>query len=750
MSDNDACKIPHTDQERRHATLSQLQSMLPLSEPWDDWLARTGELPPDFATMPSQPELPELIPAHVRTDSDEAARYWDEHRTPLKDAFVHWWLGPSPPPPDRVHADTLHTRDEDGVSIRTVRLSFVPQSKATLSLELIVPPGDGPFPVLLTQQNHRAWALIAVRRGYIGCVYAGADDRDDTDSFAAEYPAFDWSRLTRRAWAASRCVDYLTTLPQIRPDQIAITGHSRNGKQALIATAFDERIAAVVASSPGAGGSLAARYCSEQQFGEGVESLTRQFPDWFHPRLRFFVGREHHLPVDMHQSVALAAPRPCLLSTALHDNCENAWAAQQTYLATQELYKVLGAPTRFHVLWRAGSHETTPTTIERYVDWLDTQFGRSQFAFPLSLPYPHDWDAWFQTSSDPPRTPPGTDNGKAVTEAEPEDRDVRGRSFEQTIRAMLGDAPPRAPGEVGSYGVETPATATLLGRLEPGDGIDKQQVIFGEYINADLYFPAGLLASGRKISAVVWLAPWPSSHGYRAAYRRGEQFYRTLARAGFVVCCFDHIGSGSRIEEATDFYQRHPRWSLLGKMVHDAQAAVDMLESLPYVRPDHIWSVGYRLGSLVGLHLGAIDHRLIGLAAVSPPASIRDDAGEAWRLSHRDMVLPQLGYYLKSERRLPYDTADLLGALAPRPVAVVSPQLDRDGARQSVATATAAAHKSYIDANAGDRIEQFMPETHDQFGPEIHDLVIEWLSRYAQEDYSPATHELSGREMQES
>jgi len=156
----------------------------------------------------------------------------------------------------------------------------------------------------MTQHNHRAWALIAVRRGYIGCVYSGADSCDDTDTFAAEYPSYDWSRLARRAWAASRCVDYLATVPSVDMAKIALTGHSRNGKVSLIASAMDQRFAAVIGSSLGAGGTLPSRLFSEQHFTEGIEPITRVFPEWFHPRWRFFVGREDRLPVDMHQLVA--------------------------------------------------------------------------------------------------------------------------------------------------------------------------------------------------------------------------------------------------------------------------------------------------------------------------------------------------------------------------------------------------------------------------------------------------------------
>ena len=66
----------------------------------------------------------------------------------------------------------------------------------------------------------------------------------------------------RRAYGASRAVDYLYTFPFVDKDKIGITGHSRNGKQSLIAAAFDERITACIPSSGGTGAEMPWRYCS--------------------------------------------------------------------------------------------------------------------------------------------------------------------------------------------------------------------------------------------------------------------------------------------------------------------------------------------------------------------------------------------------------------------------------------------------------------------------------------------------------
>src|SRR5688500_10116069 len=211
---------------------------------WMDWLKRTGELPPDFSQMPSVSLLPDPLILHksgkeerIRTKSE-----WEEKRKWIKNQYMHWISGVAPPAPADYKIQILSEKEESGARIQMIELKFGPGYIGRMTFELIIPDGPGPFPVYMTQWNHRGWAQLAVRRGYIGCVYAASDIKDDTDIYQTLYPDFDWSGLMRRAWGASRVVDYLLTRKEVNVDQIAITGHSRNGKQSLWAAAFDDRI----------------------------------------------------------------------------------------------------------------------------------------------------------------------------------------------------------------------------------------------------------------------------------------------------------------------------------------------------------------------------------------------------------------------------------------------------------------------------------------------------------------------------
>jgi dienelactone hydrolase len=712
------------------ARLAELRQLLPRSDAWEAWLQRTGELPPDFAALPGRAELPDPLrfqdgrPVKSRAD-------WESRRQELLDLFQHYVVGRVPAPPGNTRVAESRERIESGVRVRELTLEFGPEHRARLRVELLIPPGGGPFPVFITQDNHRRWALVAVSRGYVGCVYAGADSRDDTGAWTAVWPDCDWTKLTRRAWAASRCVDHLLTLPEVDPGRVALTGHSRNGKTALIAAALDDRIQAVISSSSGAGGACTWRRFSEAEFGEGIELITRSFPDWLHPRLRFFVGREDRLPIDQHELIACIAPRAVLLATALNDNVESVWAVEQTRLAAQPVFQLLGAADRLHLRYRAGGHPTIAGDIEGYLDWLDFQFGRSHRRADDAPRYPTygDWQRASQERIQPGAFPQrgfgellSTPDGATLTNAAqwPDQR----AELRERLEWLLGEAPAAAAEPGGSYGAESRPVATLLNRSEPPTRLDKQSLSFGNYVPGDLYFPTNVVGTPRRLPVFVWLHPVSVSHGYVAGYHRGEAPHLALTRSGYAVFAFDQIGNGSRLEEARHFYDRYPRWSLLGKTVTDARAAITVLRQHPRVDPDQIFLVGYGTGALAALATGALDERAAGVMAIGGLTPMRMDTADGGtggiaRWSHGLPLLPRLGPFVGEERRIPCDWHEVMALVAPRPLLVITPGIDYQSRFEYLQLAVQEARGAYaLLGNPAGLVFQRTTDYH-HFAPEL-------------------------------
>ena len=379
------------DPDQRRDYLEKLLKTLPDAPAFTAWLAKTGELPPDFDALPRTNYLPDplrFLDGRPVTSPDD----WTSRRQEIHKLFEQYALGTFPPHPKLDRAVQLDETQHPGYRIRHVRLEFGPQSKGTMRVELFIPDGDGPFPVFMGATWTRPWAQQALRRNYLCAIYSGSDGQDDADALAALYPEYDFALLPRRAWAGTMVLDYLETLKQADMRHVGATGHSRDGKQAIIQAGLDDRLAAVIVSSSGVGGSLPYRLAGERGMGEGLETTTSRFPTWFHPRLRFFAGREDRLPVDGNLLVALVAPRACLIAYGINDAVSDPRSDEQSYLSALKVYRLLGHPERLALYHRPGFHGTTPGDIENYLDWFDIQFGRSNRTWNSEPLYGYDFD----------------------------------------------------------------------------------------------------------------------------------------------------------------------------------------------------------------------------------------------------------------------------------------------------------------------------------------------------------------------
>jgi len=731
--------------ERRREVLRRLIPLLELqrdegrSDPqiwmehqsWQGWLETTGELPPDFDTMPAHAQLPDPL---VREENGKEVRItttkqWNAKRETLKRHIQHWIYGTLPPAPGNVRGRILNTVKDGKTTVHDIELEFGPNHAAKLTIQLIVPEGEGPFPVFMTQWNHRGWASIGVRRGYIACIYAGADSKDDTFDYRKIYPEYDFLVLARRAWGAMRCVDYLYTLPYVDTEKIALAGHSRNGKQSLIAAAFDPRIKAVIPSSPGSGGEMPARF-DRDNFCAGNMSLhVRLRRSWFHPRWRFFVGRENQLPVDSNSLVALVAPNACMLSTATNETEANNWAQEQVYTSAKTVYDFLGAGDNLAIRFRGGGHSTSARDIEDYFDFFDYAFKRGDTEPPRALYHDYSFAQWQRTSREEidPLDHPEKGIDDLLYSAE-------GRQIEtvqqwtkkqplvrERIHWSLGEAPPGitnlGPREfaVAARRPRPDYISATIGRVSPTPTMGKLNISpylsFGEYLRGDLYFPkkANEEKPEGKLPVVIWLHPFAHNPGYgNGAYPPPAA---ALTKMGFAVLGFDQIGFGTRVAEGANFYKRYSNWSLMGKMVTDVRAAVDALSNFDMIDPDRIYCLGYSLGGTVGLYSAALDHRIKGVVSVCGVSPFRLSTPEKekasaiiGRYSHMHGLLPRLGFFMDHPKRIPFDMHEILALIAPRPLMIVAPELDWDHPQADVIHCVNEVSKVYELMNAGDKI----------------------------------------------
>jgi hypothetical protein len=173
-----------------------------------------------------------------------------------------------------------------------------------------------------------------------------------TTRFFPAYPNYDWGLLRAWAWGVSRIVDYLETDSSVDKTKLIVTGVSRTGKSALIAGAFDERIAMVAPVASSGGGTPAYRFSGSVPDRGGKEGLTemmKKYPNWFSDHLHQFWGQPDKLPFDEHWFIALCAPRPFIALEGLHDQNVNQNGVYQSMIAAQPAYNFLNATDRLGI-----------------------------------------------------------------------------------------------------------------------------------------------------------------------------------------------------------------------------------------------------------------------------------------------------------------------------------------------------------------------------------------------------------------
>ena len=428
------------------ALVLALTAPLAMSADCEVTLVTNGKPFPDPANLTAQADLPDplvtFLGVPVKTRED-----WEKERAPeLRRLFQHYMYGRRPAPAHPVEGKVIR---EDkaalggkaalrevlvncGLPAPVHLLIVIPNQRAKpaacflgmnfngnyalLDDPKILPPSWVPqsFPGVPPHtatdagrgKDREAWALEqSIDRGYAVATFFSGDVQPDDRETAPEQlkrwvpenhdPAAGDNTATIMlwAWGFSRMIDYLATDADIAAKRIAVVGHSRNGKTALLAAAFDERIALAIPTQAGCGGSAPNRLPPALQnppdgklIHETVKRINTSFPHWFCGNFKAFNEATEKLPFDQHCLIALCAPRPVLLSNATDDQWANPAGQFEMLRAADPVYKLvagdgLGAaampevgtllPSRLGYYIRPGKHSMTGADWKVWLDYAD-------------------------------------------------------------------------------------------------------------------------------------------------------------------------------------------------------------------------------------------------------------------------------------------------------------------------------------------------------------------------------------------
>ena len=359
----------------------------------------TAAIPADYPPpdkLPSVAEFPDVLTMRDGTKAT-TTKDWEEKRRPdLKALFEHYMYGRFPAKPEKVTAKVLFedAKALDGKgTLREVEITFGPPEWPKLYLLVAVPngktpaacfvgpnfggnhlvtahdkvriptvwvPGNGPGVAKGTNTATAAgrglqadtWPLQQiVEAGYAVATFYCGDIQPDRpnvkEGMRATLPVptgeanpAETATIAWWAWGCQRAVDHLVTDKSIDAKRIAVVGHSRLGKTALLAGAFDDRIALVIPHQSGCGGAGPSR--SKNPKAETVKRITTAFPHWFCANFSAFGDDTTKIPFDQHALVAICAPRPVLFTNAEDDQWANPPGQFDVLTAAAPAYALYG------------------------------------------------------------------------------------------------------------------------------------------------------------------------------------------------------------------------------------------------------------------------------------------------------------------------------------------------------------------------------------------------------------------------
>jgi hypothetical protein len=188
------------------------------------------------------------------------------------------------------------------------------------------------------------------------------------------------------AWGLNQMLTALEKSPALSKSLPRIVvGHSRLGKAALWAGVTDSRWDMVISNNSGCLGAAQ----SKRPVGEDVYRITKRFPYWFARRCKHYAKHEALLQLDQQMLLALAAPRPLYVASAIQDEWADPEGEYLSWCYAQEVYALYaespktpcqfpavnqpqmlkGLPMGYHV--RKGDHDITLYDWKRFMEFGD-------------------------------------------------------------------------------------------------------------------------------------------------------------------------------------------------------------------------------------------------------------------------------------------------------------------------------------------------------------------------------------------
>ena len=288
-------------------------------------------------------------------------------------------------PKDRADLQTKIADERDFPGFTRRRVNYFVDEWNRVSAWMFIPEGGEDCPALICMHGMTplgkdepagmegadptlAFARHFVDLGYVtiapDCITCGERiysqlEPFDTQSFYKDNPKM--SAIGKMLSDHMSCVDLLGETKEVDSARIGAIGHDMGSYNALFLAAFDERLSTCVAS------------CGFTSLVEdkAPERWAQDAGFVLMPKLREAIERRE-FPFDWDQILALIAPSPTFLITALNDEIlPNTASVDKAMKRASKIYKMLGAQGAIENFTHRDGHRMTPEALDAADTWFE-------------------------------------------------------------------------------------------------------------------------------------------------------------------------------------------------------------------------------------------------------------------------------------------------------------------------------------------------------------------------------------------
>lgn len=263
----------------------------------------------------------------------------------------------------------------------------------------------------------------------------------------------------------------------------------------------------------------------------------------------------------------------------------------------------------------------------------------------------------------------------------------------------------------------------------------------GSRVPAHLFIPKDALAPGARLRSGVLCLMGTSGHRHADTppgpnFSGNQNDAEALVARGYVAISppYPTLGFGGRSGIGI---KHDPDLKALGyasgtmKAIWDNIRALDVLETLPFVKRSGFATIGTSLGGHNSIYTAVFDERIrvivssCGFDSYLEYAATPWEPGKGWA---QNRYMPRITDFPRDQ--IPFDFHEMIGALAPRAFFANSPSRDANFKWRSAARIVAAALPVYRLHGVPELIQIVHPDAGHDFPPEIREQAYAWIERY--------------------